>query len=96
MSVQYVAELDIDAGEERYIRAVVKPVCEQDIPFVIREARYELLDRADKLVSEGECEITDHEIAAFLSFQDPGVFRLKLIYKVGNETWVDNIRLKVG
>lgn len=96
MSVQYVASMDIDLGEKIYIRSIVKPKCEQDLPFSIRLARYELLKRDGTLEDSGECNINGHEIEAMISPQEAGKYRLKYIYEIADEIWVDNIELRVG
>ncbi len=96
MSVQYVAEMNIDLGEKIHIRSIVKPKCEQDIPFAIRDARFELIDGSGLMEDSGECSITGHEIDALIAPQKPGSYRLKYIYDIADEIWVDNIRLRVG
>lgn len=96
MSVLYVAEMDIDLGEQIHVRSIVKPKCEQDLPFTIREARYELIDPDGNIEDSGDCTITGHEIDAFIGPQNEGKYRLKYIYEIADETWVDNVRLKVG
>lgn len=100
LSVSYVAEVQYDLPEERYLRAVVKPKCEKDLPFEIEWARWELYSRNDDgeytLESSGDCEIHVHEIAAFIQLQHAGIYRFKYIYMVAGETWVDNIKIKAG
>lgn len=96
MSVQYVAEMNIDLGEKIHVRSIIKPKCEQDIPFSIRSARWELYDPGGSLEEQGECTINTHEIDAFVSPQKTGSYRLKYIYEIADETWVDNVRLRVN
>lgn len=95
MSVQYVAEMNIDLGEKIHIRSIVKPKCEQDIPFTIRSAIYELYDPSGNMEDSGNCVIKMHELDAFISPQKIGSYRLKYIYEIADETWVDNVRLRV-
>ncbi len=97
--ITYVADLRYDLPEERYLRAVVKPVCDQELPFEVESARWELYYRGDDeevLEASGECEINGHELAALISPQKAGTYRFKYIYTVAGETWVDNIRIKTG
>ena len=47
MRVSYVAEVTFDFPEARYLRAVVKPKCDADLPFSIDNARGELYYRDD-------------------------------------------------
>ncbi len=99
MSMSYADTLNFDAGEEVHIlntRSSVKPTCESEEPFVIREAAWQLLDRKGVVVQEGDCEIRDHELDAFVKLDAVGTFYLRLSYKVADETWVDKFRLEVG
>lgn len=96
MSVSYAAEMNIDLGEKIYVRCIVKPKCEQELPFVIRNARWGLKDTGGVLEDEGECIINGHEISAFIAPQKAGTYRLKYTYEIADETWVDNVKLKVG
>lgn len=47
MRVSYVAEVTFDFPEARYLRAVVKPKCDADLPFSIDNAQWELYYRDD-------------------------------------------------
>lgn len=100
MSVSYVAEVQYDLPEERYLKAVVRPKCREDLPFVIESARWELYGWDDNgeyaLESSGDCETNGHEIAAFIQPKKAGTYRFKYIYVVAGETWVDNIKIKAG
>lgn len=96
MNVQYVADISIDLGEKIHVRAVVKPKCDQHIRFTINAARFELLDDRGVLEAEGPCAVSEHEIDALIEPKNTGIYRLKYIYEIGDETWVDNIKLKVG
>lgn len=96
MSVQYVKDLTVDQGEKIHIKSVVKPKCEHYVPFSIKSARYELLDMSGNIDAKGECTITDHEIDALIEFRKSGTYCLRFTYEIADETWVDNIRLKVG
>ncbi|MDO5539397.1 MAG: hypothetical protein Q4F83_04905 [Eubacteriales bacterium] len=96
MSVQYVAELQIDHGERLHVKSVVKPKCEHYLPFLIRSARYELLNPNGIVEAEGDCSISDHELDVLIEPQKTGTYRLKYIYEIADEIWVDNVRIKVG
>lgn len=65
MRVSYVAEVTFDFPEARYLRAVVKPKCDADLPFSIDNAQWELYYRDDDgeeiLEDSGECEVSAHE-----------------------------------
>ena len=96
MSMSYADTLNFDAGEEVHVLFTVKPVCDSGESFVIREAAWQLLDRKGVAVQEGDCEIRDHELDAFVKLDTAGTFYLRLSYKVADETWVDKFRLEVG
>ena len=93
MRVSYVAEITFDFPEARYLRAVVKPKCDTELPFEIESACWELYykndDGEDELENSGDCEINGHELAAFISPQKVGTYRFKYIYEIAGETWVD-------
>lgn len=90
--------MDIDLGEAIHIRSVIKPKCAaeggQEIPFTIRDARFELYCGSE-LENKGDCSINGHEIDAFVSPLKTGTYYLKYIYEIADETWVDKIKLKV-
>lgn len=96
MGVQYVAEMQIDQGEKIHVKCIVKSKCEHYIPFVIRSARYELIDPDGRIEAQGECSISEHEIDALVEPVRSGTYRLKYIYGIADEVWVDNVKLKVG
>lgn len=96
MSTQYADTMDIDAGEEIHIICTVKPKCGYHVPFTIKEAKWQLQDAKGQTVREGDCTIRDHDIDAFIKLEEEGIFYLRYIYKIADETWVDKIRLKVG
>lgn len=96
LSVQYVAEMYVDLGEKIHVRSLIKPKCNQEIPFTIRTARWELYDSGGNIEDFGDCIITDHMIDAFVNPQKIGTYKLKYIYEIADETWVDNVRLKVN
>ena len=98
MSIQYVAEIPMGIGEKRHITSKIKPSCEQDVPFTIRNARYELIDPGGELEDSGECKIDNdtHEIDALIQPKKVGTYKFKYIYEVADEIWVDCIKLKVS
>ena len=98
MCDQYVAPMHMDIGEAIHVKSVVKPNCEQEIPFTIRSARWELLyveDYEGMIESSGECTIAGHEIDAFISPQKTGTYKLRYIYEIADETWVDAVKIEV-
>lgn len=95
MSVSYVAEMVLDLGERIHIRSEVKPKCEQDIPFTIHSARWELWMKDKDIESEGECIINGHELDALIQPREKGTYVFKFIYEVADEIWIDQLRLKV-
>ena len=96
MSRQYVAEMLIDLGERIHIRSEVKPKCEQELPFEIKSARYELFAPGENLEDEGECTINGHELDALIQPRMVGTYTFRYVYEVADEIWIDAVRLKVS
>lgn len=96
MSVEYAGDKYVDAGERIHIRCVIKPKCNQDIPFTIKSARWELYNPMGVLEAEGECEINGHELDAMVQPKGTGRYKFKFIYEVADEIWVDPVRLRVN
>ncbi len=94
--IAYVAELRIDLGEKIHLRSIVKARCEQEIPFLIRAARYELIDAKGQLEDSGDCTIADHELDALIQPKKIGTYKFKYIYEVADEIWIDVIKLVVN
>lgn len=95
MGVEYVADKYVDLGERIHIRGTVRPKCNQDIPFVIQDARWELYDSKGALEAEGVCEINGHELDAIVQPKGTGRYKFKFVYNVADETWVDQVKLRV-
>lgn len=96
MGVQYIGERYVDIGEEIHIQVIVKLVCEKEIPFTIRSARFELFNKSGSLEASGDCTITYHTLDALINPQTVGTYTLKFIYNVGDETWVEPVKLRVS
>ncbi len=96
MSVPYVAEINVDRGEHIYIRNVITHKYNRDLPFTIRNAEWSLVDQVGRIFQGGNCDINGHEIKSFVKFDKEGTFFLRYVYQIGEETWVDNVKVKVG
>ena len=94
MSTRYAGELKFDFGEERHVKAVIKPVCDTDLPFAIKNARYELVVD-EEVEARGECAVSGRELDVFLSPRERATYKLRLIYEIADEVWVDIVRIKV-
>lgn len=94
MRDRYVAEMTLDLGERIYIRSIVKPQCDKEVPFKIRNARFELIARSG-IEAEGDCSIQEHEISAFIAPMQKGTYTLRYIYEIADETWVDVMKIQV-
>lgn len=95
MSVSYIAEIQMDQGENIHVKSIVKPTCESDIAFTIRDARYEFYDSDGNLEDSGLCQINEHELDVMISPEMVGTYRLRYIYGVADETWIDDVKVKV-
>lgn len=87
----------MDLGEKRHIKSKVVPKCEQDIPFTIRNAKYELVDVEGNVEDSGECSVNNgtHEIDALIQPLNLGTYTFKYIYEVADEIWIDCVKVKV-
>lgn len=77
-----------------------QPVCGVDIPFSIISADYELIfvdtDAETYTVEDqGNCNINEHTLDALIEPQKTGIYCLRFTYKIADETWVDNYKIKV-
>lgn len=98
MFERYAEPMHMDLGEAIHVKSVVKPNCDQEIPFTIREARWELVyieDYEEEVESVGDCVIAGHEIDAFISPKRTGTYKLRYIYEIADETWVDAVKIEV-
>jgi len=43
----------------------------------------------------GVCNINDHTLDALIEPQKMGIYCLRFMYKIADETWVDNYKIKV-
>lgn len=101
MSIRYVDSSTImDLGEKIRFKSKVEPVCGVDIPFSIISADYELIfvdvDAETETVEDaGACNINDHTLDALIEPQKVGTYCLRFTYRIADEIWVDNYRIKV-
>ena len=67
-----------------------------EVTFDFPEARYLRAVVKPILEDSGECEVSAHELSAFIQPQKTGTYRFKYIYEIAGETWVDNVKIKAG
>lgn len=101
MSIKFVDDIYMDLGEKAHMISLVHPVCEKEIPFEIKSARWELYredwEKGDVILeAEGECTINGHTLDALIQPEKAAKYRFKYIYEVADEIWVDAIRLRVN
>lgn len=89
-------KVSFDFGEKRHVRTTVKIISGEDLPFLIRTAKWELIDESEIIEDSGECIIDEHELDAYISPQKIGSYTLRFIYEVADEIWVDKIRVVVS
>ncbi|MDU7710338.1 MAG: hypothetical protein E7J94_24095 [Clostridium sp.] len=78
------------------MRTTVKIISGEDLPFLIRTAKWELIDESEIIEDSGECIIDEHELDAYISPQKIESYTLRFIYEVADEIWVDKIRVVVS
>lgn len=102
MSIKYVADIYIDLGEDVHIRSKVHPECgDETATFTIESAKWELyhvdsLSSTASLEDSGTLAIEEHILDALICPQQTGTYRLKYIYQIADETWIDVMRLRVS
>lgn len=86
--------MTIDAGETRHIRIRVRST--DDEPFVIRNPHYELVI-GRTIEASGDCEIIEEHVLDVLvtPIQRNCVYRLKYIYEIADEVYVDIVEITV-
>ena len=89
-------KVSFDFGEKRHVRTTVKIISGEDLPFLIRTAKWELIDESEIIEDSGECIIDEHELDAYISPQKIESYTLRFIYEVADEVWVDKIRVVVS
>ena len=89
-------KVSFDFGEKRHVRTTVKIISGEDLLFLIRTAKWELIDESEIIEDSGECIIDEHELDAYISPQKIGSYTLRFIYEVADEIWVDKIRVVVS
>lgn len=89
-------KVSFDFGKKRHVRTTVKIISGEDLPFLIRTAKWELIDESEIIEDSGECIIDEHELDAYISPQKIGSYTLRFIYEVADEIWVDKIRVVVS
>ena len=54
-------KVEFDFGEKRHVRTSVEVVTGGDLPFLIRTAKWELIDDAGTVEDSGECLIDEQK-----------------------------------
>ena len=89
-------KVSFDFGEKRHVRTNVKIISGEDLPFLIRTAKWELIDESEVIEDSGECMIEGHELDAYINPLKIESYTLRYIYEVADEIWVDKIRVVVS
>lgn len=87
-------KVKFDVGEERHVRIEIKSDAGGE--FKIRTAKFELWAEDETLEIEGECVIDDHVIDAYIKPLNEGMYELKYIYLIADETWIEPVRVVVS
>lgn len=94
--VRYIDSVYVDVGEKIHIFNEVKPVNGDDVTFSIISAKWELYDSDEVLEAEGECIVNGNVLNALVQPEKVDWYKLKFIYEVADEIWIDVYRLKVN
>lgn len=88
--------IDFDFGGKRHVRMTVKITSGEDLPFLIRTAKWELLDGSGVIEDSGDCMIEEHDLDAYINPLKTEFYTLRYIYEVADEIWVDKLRVVVS
>ena len=86
MSINYVDDIYMDLGEKAHVLSLVRPVCEKEIPFEIKSARWELY-REDwekgevVLEAHGDCTINGHTLDAVIQPEMAAKYRFSILIR---------------
>ena len=83
-----------DIGEERHVQ--IEITSEAGGEFKIWMAKFELWTADEALEMEGECIVDEHVIDAYIRPLTAGMYILKYIYLIGDETWIEPVRVVVS
>ena len=90
-----MATLRMYQGEKRKLYMSVKS--EDDLPFKITSARYEFWNcDTDEKEAEGECDIDDHTLGVVVCPAQPGIYKVKYILKIAEETVIRRTIIRVS
>ena len=85
----------MDLGETRHVQLLVKNIKGTD--FTITTAIWLLQDKYGKdAESRGDCAISDHVLDALITPHKAGVYMLKYVYQIMDETLIDIIDVVVN
>lgn len=89
-------KVSFDFGEKRHVRTTVKIISGENLPFLIRTAKWELIDESGVIEDSGDCIIEEHDLDAYINPLKIESYTLRYIYEVADEIWVDKIRVVVS
>lgn len=82
-------------GEDRIVSMKAVPQNRKET-VVIRTAKYKLIDlETEEIVESGSLEINGEEMIAKLKWDKEGEYVLKITAKIGRETYIDKVRVRV-
>lgn len=81
-------------GEKKEVG--IKIVSRKNDPFTIRNAVYELKKWGTSIVeSEGDAQVTEHEITAIVQPEDRGLYTLTFTYEIAQEKLKADVQVEV-
>lgn len=85
----------MEVGEIRHVRIKILNV-NPNVSFQIIDASYELYRKeTQEKIKNGKCNIIDHVLDVVVEANESGRFGLKYIYKIADETLIDEVEVCV-
>lgn len=84
--------IKFELGETRHVQFLIKSA--NNKPFTIQDATWQLKNE-DDVEAEGKCTIMDHVIDALISPNLAHVYKLRIAYRIADETLIEVIEVAV-
>lgn len=84
---------EFEVGETRYVRVLI--TAENNKEFSINSASYELITEAGTVETTRDCGVDGHTIMALVSPAHTGRYRVKILYRIGDEELIEIVEVVV-
>lgn len=85
----------MEVGEVRHVRIKILNI-NPNVSFQIIDASYEIYEKkTQEKIKNGKCNIIEHILDVVVEAKEKGNFGLKYIYKIADETLIDEVEVCV-